>query len=226
MGVVTLFKSLRIYILAALAAIVIRLLYATIRWQQLGFDQRQLGDPASGPIIFAFWHGRLLMACTIYRRLRARPGRPPAYMLISRHGDGRIIAAAIRLLGVRSVAGSSSRGGMSAVRELIRCLNSGCDIGITPDGPRGPRYVCKSGIVTLAQVTGAPIYPFAYATKGFWQLRSWDGMIIPRPFTRGVAIVGAPIFVAKEEDGETARQRIQESFDELAQRADRHFGAQ
>lgn len=226
MGIGTLFKSFRIYSLAALAAVVIRVLHATIRWERIGFDQKDLAEASAAPIILAFWHGRMLMACTPYTRLIARRRQRSGHMLISRHGDGRIIAAAIRLLGVRSVAGSSSRGGMSAVRELIRCCNAGGDIGITPDGPRGPRYVCKAGIVTLAQLTGAPIYPFTYSTERCWQLRSWDGMIIPRPFSRGVAMVGAPIYVRKDEDGESARQRIQESLDELTQRADRYFSPQ
>lgn len=223
MGTGSLFKSIRIYTLAGLAAVVIRLLYATVRWQRVGFDDARFVDPSSGSMILAFWHGRMLMACPLYIRFIARRRRRPGYMLISRHGDGRLIAAAIRLLGVRSVAGSSSRGGMAAVRELVRYCNAGADIGITPDGPRGPRYACKSGIVTLAQLTGAPIYPFTYSTKHFWQLRSWDGMIIPRPFSRGVAMVGAPILVSKDEDCESARQRIQESLHELTQQADRYF---
>lgn len=224
MGIGNLFKRIRIYTLAGLAAVVIRVLHATVRWQRVGFDDAQLGSPSSGPMILAFWHGRMLMACTPYTQIIARRRKRPGYMLISRHGDGRLIAAAIRLLGVRSVAGSSSRGGMGAVRELVRYCSAGADIGITPDGPRGPRYVCKNGIVALAQLTGAPIYPFTYSTNRFWQLRSWDGMIIPRPFSRGVAMVGAPILVSKDEDGESARQRIQESLHELTQQADRYFG--
>jgi lysophospholipid acyltransferase (LPLAT)-like uncharacterized protein len=225
MGISTLLKSLRIYILAALAAVVIRLLHATIRWQWLGFEQPDLQSKTSPPMILAFWHGRIIMACTQYTCVLARRRKRPGHMLISRHGDGRIIAAAVRLLGVRSVAGSSSRGGMAAVRELIRCSKAGSDLGITPDGPRGPRHVCKDGIVTLARLSGAPIYPLTYATERFWQLRSWDGMIIPRPFSRGVAMVGTPVLVTKDEDTESARQRIQESLDELTQRADSYFAS-
>jgi lysophospholipid acyltransferase (LPLAT)-like uncharacterized protein len=223
MGPSSVFKSLRIYGLAVLAALVIRLLYASIRWNRVGFDQLLNNGGEKRPLVFAFWHGRMLMACPTYTRFIAKPRKRVGHMLISKHGDGRIIAAAVRLLGVRSVAGSSSRGGMAAVRELVRTLHAGHDIGITPDGPRGPRYECKKGIVTLAQLSGAPIYPFAFATEKVWQLRSWDGMIIPRPFTRGVAILGAPIVVSMDEDADAARQRIQEVLHGLTTHADSYW---
>jgi lysophospholipid acyltransferase (LPLAT)-like uncharacterized protein len=164
----------------------------------------------------------MLMAVSAYRTLGRHKHRK-GYMLISRHGDGRIIAAAIRLLGIRSVAGSSSRGGMAAVRELVRRSQEGADIGITPDGPKGPRYVCKDGVVSLGLLSGVPIYPLSYSTKHCWRLKSWDGMIIPRPFSRGVAIFGAPIQVTQADNLEEVRTRIQEALHAITEEADSHW---
>jgi lysophospholipid acyltransferase (LPLAT)-like uncharacterized protein len=148
------------------------------------------------------------------------------HMLISRHGDGRLIAFAIKLLGIHSVAGSSSRGGSRALLELIRLIQAGADVGVTPDGPRGPRYEVKDGVVALAQKTGAFVYPVSYSTERKWQLRSWDGMIIPKPFSRGVLIIGEPIVVGPELDIKEARVRVQEALHEITERADRHWSAQ
>lgn len=215
-------QSVRIAVLGGLAALLIKLISFTIRWERKGFTDPRLTQANSEPIILAFWHGRMLMAVSGYRALRRYRHRK-GYMLISRHGDGRIIAAAIRLLGIHSVAGSSSRGGLAAVRELVRRSREGADIGITPDGPKGPRYVCKEGVVSLGLLSGLPIYPFSYSTKHCWRLKSWDGMIIPRPFSQGVAIFGAPIQVDQAADLEEVRLRIQEALHAITAEADNHW---
>ena len=141
----------------------------------------------------------------------------------SRHGDGRLIAFAIRLLGIHSVAGSSSRGGIAALMELSRRIEEGSDVGFTPDGPRGPRQECKAGVVAIAQRSGAPIVPMSYSTEKKWQLSSWDGMIVPKPFSRGVIILGPPVKVAPEEDQEHARLRVQEALNTITEQADGYF---
>ncbi len=159
-----------------------------------------------------------------YWRLRGR--RPTrSYMLISRHGDGRLIAFAIRLLGIHSVAGSSSRGGLAALMELCRRVEAGSDVGFTPDGPRGPRHECKAGVVAVAQRSGAPIIPMSYSTQRRWQLSSWDGMIIPKPFSRGVVVLGEPVKIAPDEDQESARIRVQQALNSITEQADRYWDA-
>ncbi len=219
------FAFVRIYVLGFLAALIIRVLYATIRWERVNLGPSDPGMRASDPQIFAFWHGRMLMLPGHYMRHRGarRTARP--YMLISRHGDGRLIAFAIRLLGIHSVAGSSTRGAVTAVLDLMRKAQAGSDIGVTPDGPKGPRGVCKKGIAILAQKTGLPVYPLTYTTKARWQLRSWDGMIIPKPFSRGVALRGEPIMVRGEDNLDVASTKIQDALNELTLRADRYWDA-
>lgn len=173
-------------------------------------------------VIIAFWHGRMLMMPKLYRYYRRGRSAPP-YMLISQHGDGRIIAWAIRLLGIHSVAGSSSRGGLKALLELMRHGRAGSDIGFTPDGPRGPRYEAKEGIVVAAGKTGYVVVPCAYSTSRRWTLRSWDGMIIPKPFSRGVFVAGEPISVVEGDEPEEARLRIQNALNEVTRRADEYW---
>jgi lysophospholipid acyltransferase (LPLAT)-like uncharacterized protein len=216
---------LRTYILGSLAALVIRVLYATIRWERVNLSPDAPRMLASEPQIFAFWHGRMLMLPKHYMRLRGRLRTARPYMLISRHGDGRLIAFAIRLLGIHSVAGSSTRGGATAVLELLRKAQEGSDIGVTPDGPKGPREVCKKGVATLAQKSGLAVYPLTYSTNRKWRLRSWDGMIVPKPFSRGIAIRGEPIFVGQDDDLDAVSIRIQDALNEITLRADRYWDA-
>jgi lysophospholipid acyltransferase (LPLAT)-like uncharacterized protein len=218
--ILTTFKTI---VGGVLAAAIIRVLGRTIRWERLDLGEIRAG-PSQEPCIFAFWHGRMLMLPRHYHRVRGKR-RLGLHMLISRHGDGRLIAFAVRLLGIHSVAGSSSRGGSRAFFEMIRRIQAGADVGVTPDGPRGPRYECKEGVVALAQKTGVPIYPVSYSTDRKWQLRSWDGMIIPKPFSRGLLILGEPIFVGSESDIGEARKRVQEALHGITERADRHWSA-
>ena len=208
-------KTMRIYIFGSLAAGLIRLLYATIRWEYV----MPTGVSVERQNIFTFWHGRMLMLPRWYRQREKRA----LYMLISQHGDGRLIAFAIKLLGIQSVAGSSSRRGVAATLELMRRLEEGASIGITPDGPKGPRYVCKKGVVTLAQQAGIAVQPITYSVEDRWVIPSWDSMIVPRPFSRGVVVFAPPISISPTEDGENARVRIQEALHGITEQADTYW---
>jgi len=212
-------SSVKLFLAGVIAAGVISILFRLIRWTHIvpaGVYDR------SESVIIAFWHNRIVMMPKLY--MYHRGGRPsPAYMLISQHGDGRIIAWAIRVLGIRSVAGSSSRGGLKALLELMRHGRAGSDMGFTPDGPRGPRCEAKEGIVVAATKTGCVVVPCAYSTNRSWTLRSWDGMVIPKPFSRGVFLAGEGVSVAAGEDPEQARLKIQNALNEITRRADEYW---
>ena len=210
-------KTIQIYLFGGLAAGLIRLLYATIRWECVMPN----GVSLSGQNIYAFWHGRMLMLPRWYTKREKRP----LYMLISQHGDGRLIAFAIKLLGIKSVAGSSSRRGVAATLELMRRLEEGASIGITPDGPKGPRHVCKKGVVTLAQQAGITVQPVTYSVEERFVIPSWDRMIVPRPFSRGVIVFSAPITIPADEDRNNARVRIQEALNGITEQADTYWDA-
>ncbi len=167
--------------------------------------------------IVCFWHARMLM---IPKSIPDWDG----YMLISSHRDGAFIADTMHLIGIKTVRGSTTRGGARAMLEMIRKARQlGCDLGITPDGPRGPREVVQAGTVQLAMKTGLPLLPICYATKRHWRASSWDRFYIPSPFTRGVFMFGDYVFIDRHEDLEAARLRAQAAMDETQRRADMYF---
>jgi hypothetical protein len=133
------------------------------------------------PVIWVLWHNRILVVPVLYERLfRRRKGA----VLISRSRDGGILAGVIERFGGEPVRGSSSRGGSGAMRELQRRLADGCDVYITPDGPKGPRYSMGPGAPWLAQVSGAALLPLSVECSSYWRLGRWDGFLIPKPFAR------------------------------------------
>ncbi len=121
-------------------------------------------------------------------------------MLISSHPDGQLVARAIAHFGIGAVAGSSTRGGSDALRTLVRTLKSGESIGITPDGPRGPRMRAGEGAVALARLSGAPVLPVSVSVSRRKVLGTWDRLIVPLPFGRGAVVWGNPINVPPDAD--------------------------
>jgi lysophospholipid acyltransferase (LPLAT)-like uncharacterized protein len=148
------------------------------RW---GADVQALMAADFPPSVTILWHNRLLMAPLFYRRyFRARR----LASLISASKDGAWFAGFVAGLGVQPVRGSQGKRGSQAVRDLIARNKAGSDIGVTPDGSRGPIYEMKPGAVAVALKTGAPIILLSFNHTGAWRLKSWDRFIIPHPFSR------------------------------------------
>lgn len=133
------------------------------------------------PVTIVLWHNRLFLAAEIVRRFR---GGRPAYALVSASQDGAWLTAFFALGGLRTVRGSSSRLGREAASALVEMLRLGHDIGVTPDGPRGPCYEFKPGAVIVARRTRAPILLIGAEFTAAWRLRSWDRFYVPKPFSR------------------------------------------
>lgn len=188
---------MRIEITAALGAFILRMLHATIRWRVLEPTMSLGLDKRTGPRIIAFWHQQQLVVAPIYTISGIKKGSKGLCALSSRHKDGQISARALEWFGFRTIMGSSSKGGAMAVRSLLEVINEGLDLGITPDGPRGPPHEIKDGIVKLAQLAQVPIYPIAMSVQRRWTFGSWDRMFLPKPFTKGVYVVGRPISVPR-----------------------------
>lgn len=121
-------------------------------------------------------------------------------MLISAHSDGQLIARAVAYFGIQTIQGSSTRGGGEALRTLVRKLKSGESVGITPDGPRGPRMRASDGAITLARLSGVPILPASISVSRRKVLDTWDHLIVPMPFGRGAMVWGDPITVPRDAD--------------------------
>ncbi len=216
--------ELRDYLIVHLGILVLRVLQASLRWKWSGFDGERRRWVDGPPLIGVFWHNRQLMMPWVFVRCRKRWSRRTLYMLISEHRDGRLIARAIKTLGISSVAGSSTHGGSRALRELIEKVKGGDHAAITPDGPRGPRGELKTGVIRLAMATGAPIVPVAYGASRVWRFKSWDGMLLPRPFSRGAFVMGEPLFIPpdiNETEIESFRLQVQKALDAVTAEADR-----
>lgn len=174
-------------LIARLGEWIVRAVIATLRVRIE--DRAGVLAPGAAPAIWIFWHNRLFIIPWAYRKaLGDRAGAA----LTSASKDGEIVAAFLGRFRIRAVRGSSSRRGVAALIELIRLVREGYTIGITPDGPRGPRYTLNPGVITLAQKTGAAICPVRVSYSSYWQLKSWDGFMIPKPFSR-VAITLLPL---------------------------------
>lgn len=137
-------------------------------------------------VVLTFWHNRQIGVLAIANMLK------PVKVLISRHGDGEIIAEIVSRFGVGAVRGSSTQGAVKALRQLVNETHS-CHIAITPDGPVGPRYRIKKGVVAVAALTDRPIYWLCFAADRAWVFDSWDRFILPKPFAQLRFRAGGPI---------------------------------
>jgi len=146
-------------------------------------------------VIVAFWHNRLMMMPPLAAGV-------PVSIMVSHHRDGEIATRVLAPLGIRTVRGSSTRGGVSGFRRLVQAYRLGDTLGVVPDGPRGPRYEAKPGVIRLGKATGATIFPVSCAASRFIELRSWDRLIVPLPFSRVTFLAGVPIDVARDARGE------------------------
>jgi lysophospholipid acyltransferase (LPLAT)-like uncharacterized protein len=167
----------------------------------------------TGPVIFCFWHNRLALCVELYYRFRRQQVASPGVAgLVSASKDGALLSAIFERFGVQPVRGSSSRRGAQALRELTTWAEQGYDLAITPDGPRGPRYVLAEGAPGLAQITGLMILPVSYHLKWKIQLGSWDRFQIPLPFSPCELVLGKTFVVPSDisdEDREKLRQQLE-----------------
>ncbi|PYM80816.1 MAG: hypothetical protein DME09_18470 [Candidatus Rokuibacteriota bacterium] len=204
--------------LASLGAALVRLLGRTMRITVLGDPQVAPLWAGSRPLIYAVWHGQILMMPLVTERLRRARGARAVHVLTSASRDGELLAEFVRRFGLGVIRGSSSRGGASALRRLARRLREGADVAVAPDGPRGPRARAQAGVIVLAELTGAPLVPVAFAAEPAWRLGSWDGFEIPRPFGRGALAFGAPLPV-RGRDREVARKDLESALAQLGEAA-------
>lgn len=166
---------------------------ATVRFESEGDRYYREFIDAGKPVIYALWHGRLLP-------LGYRHRQQGVIGLISRSKDGEYLTGALERWGFGAVRGSSSRGGMEALRGLVRETRRGRSLAITPDGPRGPRQKLKSGVLVAAQLSGLPIIPVsATADRGWWPER-WDRFLVPKPFAHVRIRYAPPVWVPRDAD--------------------------
>ncbi|MDX8387001.1 MAG: lysophospholipid acyltransferase family protein [Ghiorsea sp.] len=199
-------------LIVVLVTTIIWLLKRTIRWKYIGSDVR----PENTPCIVSCWHSRLLLTPFLL-------GKWSGPVIISDHHDGVLIAAVYENFGMKSSRGSSSKGGARALLKVIRQAKDGASPGITPDGPRGPAQVVKEGVAQIAIKSGLPVLPVCYATSRRWRLASWDKFYVPKPFTKGIIMVGEPLFAESDESTTDFTSRIQQAMNLNQKSADSYY---
>ena len=190
----TLRQRILIAVVSSLAAAVIFLIGITMRWT---VEMEEGGEPdLSVPNIYAFWHECIFTLAWKY-------GRRGMAVVTSRSYDGEFIARTIEKLGYTAVRGSSSKGGVGALLGMHDVIARGKIAIFTIDGPRGPRHVAKPGPILLSKNTQRPVHCLHAAVASKWRLKSWDKMMIPKPFTRAYMRISRPIHVAPDADAST-----------------------
>ena len=185
------------------------------------------------PFIAATWHGQNMILPTFWHNWREMR------ILVSRHGDGEIVAGVMHFLGVGTIRGAGvpkgeerlykqkGKGGAGALRAMVRALGENISIGLTADLPPGPARQAGEGIVMLARLSGRPIVPVAATTRARIRLNNWDSFTINLPFSKGALVWGEPILVSRDatpEEIEEARQRVEEGLNAVAAEAEQISG--
>ncbi len=198
----------------------IRLLGATVRVTYRNREALATARAAHGPYVLVFWHARLVLMRHAYPDRRM-------VVLHSRHRDSRLLGQVMRRFGIDQAWGSTTDGGAAGLRDVLRRSRGGADIGIAPDGPRGPRRRVQPGVIALAKLAGAPIVPVSYSARPARRLGSWDRTLVPLPFGRAVFVYGDPLFVPRDADPaacEAARVDLEALLDRLTDEADDAVG--
>lgn len=185
-------------VVSRLSAGAISLLGGTLSIRMIGEEYLERAREGGRRVLYAFWHEGLLVATYAFRRQGIQ-------VLVSQHRDGELIARAIERMGYGTIRGSSTRGGTRALFRMAAAGAAGDDLGVTVDGPRGPRLQVKPGTLFIAGRSGLPIVPFAVALRKPWELSSWDRFMVPRPFSTAAIAFGEPL----EVPGDTAVERLE-----------------
>jgi lysophospholipid acyltransferase (LPLAT)-like uncharacterized protein len=195
--------------------VLIKLIGGTISWQVAGWENWEAASRNGHIPIYTFWHNRVFLATHFWQKRRI-------VVMTSQSFDGEYIARFIQRFGYGAARGSSTRGGIGAIVEMVRLMRAGLPTAFTIDGPKGPRYVAKMGAVLLAKKTGQPILPFTITPKRYWVAKkSWDQFQVPFPFTQARVNIAPPIYVsadANDEELDTKRDELQAALDEINRR--------
>lgn len=190
----------------------------TTRVEWIHLDYVEPLDRGGRNYIYAFWHNRQALFCFTH-------GNRNAAVLVSRSKDGDIVSKVMAYSGIGTIRGSSSRGAVEATVQMIEAASKGVHVGVSPDGPKGPVYQVKPGVLYVAQKTGFPIIPITNATGRKLVLKkSWDRYQIPLPFARACIVHGAPIFVAEKDDLARKAAELEKALVQITSEADRRVG--
>lgn len=205
-----------------LISIYLRIVYHTSRWDHREADHLAPLVSTGEAFVIALWHNRVVMMPFAWREKNR-----PITIFTSDHRDGKLVAYSMGWFGFKTVFGSTKRTDMKTIRTIVRSLREGNLFGMTPDGPRGPRMRVKEGVVAMARMANVAIIPVAYSCERRLVMNTWDKLIVPLPFTRGVFLWGEPVRMrqgASSEEVEEARLLLERRMTDLTAMADREMG--
>ena len=208
-------KRAEIAAISGLGYPLINALGHTLRWRVEGMEHFDAIFASGRRPIMSFWHGRILPATWYFRRRGI-------VVITSENFDGEWIARIIERFGFGTARGSTSRGGLKAMLQLVREMEQGRPAGFTLDGPRGPARVAQPGAIWLAGRTGNPVLPFHLEASAHWTMNSWDRTQVPKPFSTVALVIGEPMHVppdASEQQMEASRQELERRLATLEDRA-------
>jgi hypothetical protein len=191
-------------------------LYKTCRIEVFGREYEEKFMRKGRPVLCALWHFSLFY-CTYHFRHRQ------GVAMVSASKDGELMARTMQRLGYTTVRGSRTKGGLTAVKEIINLVKAGHGVGIVADGSQGPVRVVQKGVMVIARETGAPIVPVTHATKGAIRFNSWDKTVLSLPFSRLAFFYGEPLFVpptARGAELEKYRKELEDRLNALVQKAE------
>jgi len=219
-------RRLGYFLLKPIAKLLFQLIWRTCKIQAIEGDENLLKlHNEGGSIIPCYWHQRQVF-CAYYLIFRLQKQFKTG-ILISPSVDGEIASQLLQSWGLTVIRGSATRTGARAMRDLYQTVKKqGVSPAATPDGPKGPVYKFKPGMILLAQLTQLPIVPFTYSASRFWTLNTWDHFMIPKPFARIRILIGEAYFIPRKataQEQETLRQEIEKHMNDLMHKADNSF---
>lgn len=182
-------------LIPTIAYFIINFISKTLRFELDNIEYILEEKPKGKNFVFAFWHNQFFVMPYFYRKYLKNSH---ISVLTSLSKDGEYISRVVEKFGFNAIRGSSSRGGENAIRLLIRQLEQGIDVAVTPDGPRGPRHKVQQGVIALAELSGCSIIPVGYKATCKKVLNTWDKFIIPLPFSKGRFVTADPIHIPRD----------------------------
>lgn len=197
----------------------VNLIGKTLRFEVEGWENFEQIEQDGRIPIYTFWHNKIFAGTYFFRARKI-------VVMSSRSFDAEYVGRFIKRFGFGTIRGSSTRGGIGALVEMIHFMREGLPMGFSIDGPKGPKYEVKPGAILLAKKTGNPIMPFTLQSERYWELKSWDTLQIPKPFSQTLVLIGKPIYVGKNSNDETLenkRLEVQHSLDLLTKEGESFY---
>ncbi len=210
-------EKIKYFLVGIFGSIIIRLLFSTMSIKEIPDGYSQNLERQGKHAIYVFWHAHMLLPAYVGRQRNVK-------VLISQHRDGEYISQVVQRLGYGVARGSTTRGGAKALLRMIKKIKEeSMSLAITPDGPKGPRFVVQSGAILLGQKTQYPIIPVMIYLAKYWELPSWDRFCIPKPFSKARIFYGDPIIVPpklEKSDVEEYRASLERALVKLGNEAE------